>query len=86
MPYTITIKRSAEREMAALPEKTFERIADSIVGLESDPRKPGSKKLRGSNHYRIRAGDYRILYTIDDENQGIEIVAVGHRKEVYRGR
>ncbi len=86
MPYTITIKRSAEREMTALPDKIFERIAESIVGLEFDPRKPGSKKLRGSNHYRIRTGDYRVLYTIDDDNQVVEIIAVGHRKEVYRGR
>lgn len=85
MPYTVTIKRSAEREMGALPDKVFERVADSIISLESDPRKPGSKKLRGSNHYRVRAGDYRILYTIDDENLSVEIVAVGHRRDVYRG-
>lgn len=86
MPYTISIKRSAEREMAALPDKIFERIAESIISLELDPRKLGSKKLRGSSHYRIRTGDYRVLYTIDDENLTVEIIAVGHRREVYRGR
>lgn len=86
MPYTVTIKRSAEREMAALPDNVFERVTISIIDLESNPRKPGCKKLRGSHHYRVRSGDYRILYTIDDENLVVEIVAVGHRKDVYRGR
>lgn len=85
MAYTVTIKRSAEREMAALPEKVFDRVTDTIIALESNPRKSGSKKLRGSTHYRIRVGDYRVLYTIDDKNHGVEIIAVGHRKEVYRG-
>ncbi len=86
MPYTIILKRSAERELDELSEEVFTRIADQIQELELDPRRQGSKKLRGSNSYRIRIGDYRVIYTIDDRLETVEIVAVGHRRDIYRGR
>ena len=83
--HTILIKRSAEKEMDRLPEKVFERVAKTILALESNPRPRGCAKLRGVEEYRLRVGSYRILYTVDDENCRIEIMAVGHRREVYRG-
>lgn len=86
MPYTITLKRSAERELDELSDEIFTRITDLIQELELDPRRPGSKKLRGSNSYRVRVGDYRIIYTIDDRLEIVEIVAIGHRRDIYRSR
>ena len=86
MPFTVTIKRSAEKEMDGLPGNVFERVTDAILQLEDAPRHRGSKKLRGSEEYRTRVGAYRILYTIDDERHIVEVMAVGHRREVYKGR
>jgi mRNA interferase RelE/StbE len=65
-------------------KSVFDRIAESILSLENDPRPQGSRKLRGLEAYRLRVGAYRILYTIDDGIQTVEIIAVGHRKDVYR--
>ncbi len=83
--YTVVIKRSAEKEMDRLPDRTFERVAQAILKLERDPRAKGSKKLRGAQDYRLRVGEYRILYCIDDDTRVVEVIAVGHRREVYRG-
>ena len=82
--YTLLIKRSAEREMDRLPSRAFERIAQAILKLERVPRPRGSKKLRGVHDYHLRVGQYRILYCIDDDSRVVEVVAVGHRREVYR--
>jgi mRNA interferase RelE/StbE len=82
--YQIRIKRSAEKEMDRLPSQIFHRVADAILKLETNPRQPGTKKLRGVDEYRLRVGPYRALYTIDDSSRIVEIFAVGHRREVYR--
>jgi mRNA interferase RelE/StbE len=84
MPYQIVVKRSAEKELQALPAKLRERIAARLLALEENPRPSGVKKLQGEESYRIRIGDYRVLYTIDDRARVIAIYAVGHRREVYR--
>ena len=86
MAYTIILKRSAERELDGLSEEVFTRITDQIQELELDPRRQGTKKLQGSNSYRIRIGDYRVIYMIDDRLETVEIVAIGHRRDIYRGR
>jgi mRNA interferase RelE/StbE len=82
--YTVLIKRSAEREMNRLPGDTFERVSLAILALEKEPRPNGCKKLRGLDAYRLRTGDYRVLYTVDDRKRQVEITAVGHRRDVYR--
>ena len=82
--YEIRIKKTAEREMDSLPSKVFSRISGEILKLESMPRPRGCKKLRGRHEYRIRVSDYRILYIVDDTNLSVEIIAVGHRRDVYR--
>lgn len=82
--YQVAIKRSAEREMDALPPQIFKRVEVAILGLENLPRPAGCKKLRGLDEYRLRVGDYRVLYTVDDDMRSVEIIAVGHRREVYR--
>ncbi len=82
--YTVRIKRSAEKEMDRLPGSTFKRVAQAILKLEREPRTKGAKKLRGVRDYRLRVGEYRILYSIDDDARVVEVIAVGHRREVYR--
>ncbi len=83
--YTVHIKRSAEKEMDRLPARIFERVARVVLNLERDPKPPGSKRLRAVHEYRLRVGPYRILYSVDDRERVVEITAVGHRRDVYRG-
>lgn len=82
--YQVYIKASAEREIDRLPKQVFQRVRRAIISLEKSPRPANAKKLHGLDEYRLRVGDYRILYTIDDKMRLIEIVAVGHRRDVYR--
>jgi mRNA interferase RelE/StbE len=84
MTYQVLIKRSAEKELAALPAKTKERIEQRLLKLESDPRPRGAKKLQGQESYRLRVGDYRVLYAVDDPARQVMVYAVGHRRDVYR--
>jgi len=60
------------------------RVTERIRGLAQNPRPSGSEKLSGQDRYRIRQGDYRIVYAIDDETRTVEVVKIGHRREVYR--
>jgi mRNA interferase RelE/StbE len=84
MSYAVYLKRSAEKELADLPREVQQRIIKRLLTLKTNPRPPGAKKLGGGDRYRIRVGNYRVLYTIDDALQKIEVSAVGHRREVYR--
>ena len=84
MKYRVHIIRSAEEEIDRLPLSMNRRISHKILSLEQKPRPRGSKKLSAREQYRLRVGDYRILYDIDDRNQVVTILAVGHRSEVYR--
>lgn len=61
-----------------------ERIDSAILALESDPRPRSCKRLRATDVHRIRVGDYRVLYTIDDDVRVVEVMAIGHRRDVYR--
>ena len=84
MPYQIVIKRSAEKELNALPAALRDRIAARLLALEENPRPTGIKKLQGEESYRLRIGDYRVLLAIDDRQQQVIVYAIGHRREVYR--
>jgi len=84
MGYLVRIAPSAEREMKSLPDKMFHRISDAILSLEIAPRPRACKRLRGREGCRMRVGDYRILYLVDDAARTVDIVAVGDRKDVYR--
>ena len=81
--YRILIKPSAVKELEALPPKDRRRIASRIQGLSSDPRPPSCEKLAGQELYRVRQGNYRILYTVSDEEIIVLIIRVGHR-DIYR--
>ena len=84
--YKVSIKRSAVKEIEAIPQKKErQRIIRRIGQLASDPRPSGSKKLSGHDKYRIRQGAYRIVYSIEDKELIVVVVKVGHRKNVYRG-
>ncbi len=84
MPYQVLIRSSAEKEMDALPRAAHARISSKIARLAENPRPSGCKKLTGTDGYRIRVGDYRVIYTIDDRIVLVTVVGVGHRREVYR--
>lgn len=84
MPYLLYIKSTAEKDILTLPSRILQQIKERILVLSNNPRPKGCKKLEGDIKYRIRVGDYRILYKINDVKQSIEVVAVGHRKDVYR--
>jgi mRNA interferase RelE/StbE len=74
----------AEKELEALDSVQYELVKKKIYGLADDPRPPGCRKLRDVEGWRIRAGDYRVVYEIDDSLRTITILRVGHRKEIYR--
>lgn len=82
--YSLEVKRSAAKEIADLPKADCQRVVAKIQLLASDPRPQGPEKLSGAEKYRIRQGNYRILYEIDDSAKSVIIVRVGNRKEVYR--
>jgi mRNA interferase RelE/StbE len=81
--YEVHTIRSAEKELDRLPTAVHARLSKRILALEDNPRPRGIKKLSGREEYRLRVGDYRILYIIDDKKHIITIFAVGHRREVY---
>ncbi len=82
--YAITFARSARRELEALEAKVVGRIFQRIEALGTEPRPSGCRKLVGSKSlWRIRIGDYRVVYAIYDDQQSVDIVAVRHRKDVY---
>ena len=82
--YNISIKKSAVKELENIPKKHLQKIAKKIQSLSNIPRPQGSQKLSHKEQYRVRQGDYRIVHSIQDKDQSIEIVKVGHRKDVYR--
>lgn len=82
--YKITIKKSAAKELQDIPKKDLLKIIKRIQSLAENPRPTGSQKLSAREQYRIRQGDYRIVYSIDDKKLLVDIVKIGHRREVYR--
>lgn len=84
--YKITIKKSAAKELENIPQKDLRKVIKRIRSLAKDPRPHGSQKLSGQEWYRIRQGGYRIVYSIKDKDFLIDVVKIGHRREVYRSR
>ena len=82
--YRLLIKPSAAKELEALPPKDRRRIATKIQHLASEPRPAGTEKLSGQEKYRLRQGNYRVLYSVDDAQLAVAIVKIGHGREVYR--
>lgn len=82
--YSVQIKRSAAKEIEALPLRHRRRVVAKIKGLANNPRPVGSEKLTDQEKYRLRQGDYRILYEIRDDELIVTVVEVGNRRDVYR--
>jgi mRNA interferase RelE/StbE len=82
--YSVEIKLSAQKELSALDNLVFARIDRKILGLASNPRPAGCKKLKGyKDQWRIRVGDWRVVYIVDDSAKRVSVTRVAHRREVY---
>ena len=83
--YSIFFRESVSKDLAAIPRDDLKRIMERIGRLADDPRPVGCEKLSGQEKYRLRQGNYRIVYSIQDNELTVWVVKVGHRREVYRG-
>ena len=85
MSYRISIRKAALKELEVLPLKESRKVSAAIDSLAENPRPSGCKKLKGEQEYiwRIRVGDYRVLYKIDDEILVVEVGKIGNRKDIY---
>lgn len=85
LEYAITFARSARKEMEGLPPRTAARILSAVEGLATNPRPEGCRKLQGSaDLWRIRIGDYRVVYSVRDRTRVVDVVTVRHRRDAYR--
>ena len=83
--YRILFKISAVGELEAITKKNLRLIVKRIASLTNEPRPPGCQKLSSKKYYRIKQGDYRIVYSVSDKDFTINIAKIGHRREVYCG-
>ena len=83
MNYAVSILRRAKKELGQLSSPSFERVCDAIQALAGNPRPPGCRKLVGRDGWRIRVGDYRVIYEIDDPARTVLVLHVGHRRNIY---
>jgi len=84
MTYAIAILRRAQKELQRLPRADYERVRDAIRALADEPRPPGCLALTSRDGWRIRVGNYRVIYEINDMQHLVTILHVGHRRDVYR--
>ena len=84
MACSVVIYRSAERELKALPSEVVSWLASRLQALAGDPRPVQAIRSKASVYYRIRVGDYRVIYAIDDKLRQVTILVIGHRREIYR--
>jgi mRNA interferase RelE/StbE len=82
--YKVSLKKSAEKELRAIPARDIEKIVEKLRGLARQPRPHGCEKLEGQERYRLRQGDWRMIYSIDDNERSVTVVKIGNRREVYR--
>ncbi|MDC7239172.1 MAG: type II toxin-antitoxin system RelE/ParE family toxin [Spirochaetales bacterium] len=84
MTYKISILRRAQKQLTKIPANDYKKVKQAIIDLAQDPRPAGSKKLKGRQGWRIRQGDFRVIYEIQDDKLIILVLDVGNRKDVYR--
>jgi mRNA interferase RelE/StbE len=82
--YRVIVRKSVSKDLKGVPKKDVRRILSAIKSLADDPRPPGTKKLSGQERYRLRQGNYRILYEIEDDRLIVCVVRLGDRRDVYR--
>lgn len=83
MSHQVLILKRAQKELAGLATRDYERVRNAISALAQEPRPPGSRKLVGREGWRIRVGDYRVIYEINDQQQIVTVLHIGHRRDVY---
>jgi mRNA interferase RelE/StbE len=84
MRYKLLILRRAQKELSGLPVSIYEKTKSAVYKLAEEPKSRGCKKLSGREGWRIRVGDYRIIYEIDEKLRSITVLHIGHRKDVYK--
>lgn len=82
--YSVEFMKSAARELRGLSRDGRDRVWALVEDLRADPRPPGCKALQGRSGFRVRSGDYRVVYTVDDSARAVLIAKVGHRRDIYR--
>ena len=85
MRYSVLLTAHAARDLSKLPKDVRKRVTDALERLSDDPRPHGCEKISGTDEWRIRVGDYRIRYTIDDKGKVVIVTRIGHRKKIYEG-
>jgi len=83
MNYTLLILRRAQKELANLDKTEYERVRDAVILLAENPRPSSCKKLVGREGWRIRVGNYRVIYEINDANRQVTVLHIGHRRDIY---
>jgi mRNA interferase RelE/StbE len=83
MTYSVNFKKHALKELAKINEPFYSHIKQAIYSLADNPRPQGYKKLKGRDGYRIRVGNYRIIYDVFESELVVDIIALGHRKDIY---
>ena len=81
--YTIVLSKKAQKQLDKLSDTIAEPILEAIGFLENNPRPNGCKKLKGREGYHIRIGDYRVIYEVFDNNLIVDVITLGHRKDIY---
>lgn len=84
MSYTLSLQRRAQKELSQLPPGAYEQVRDVIRALAHNPRPIGCQKLTARAGWRIRVGDFRVIYEIDDKKETILVLHIGHRRDIYR--
>ena len=82
--YEIELRRKAQRALDRLPKDDFNAVLGAVKDLANTPRPKGVEKIKSAGLWRIRQGDYRIVYSIDDSQKTVTILRIGHRREIYR--
>lgn len=83
--YRVEVTNAAARELRKLERQDADRVSSAIRRLEDDPRPHGATKLSGRDEYRIRVGDHRVIYEIDDDKVVVTVIKIGNRRDVYKG-
>ena len=81
--YRVRIEKAVQKTLEKINEPFYSKIKNAILKLADNPRPEGYKKLKGRNGYRIRKGDYRIIYDVYDKELVVDVIALGHRREIY---
>ena len=84
MSYQVNLPKTVQKQLNALPQELKQRILKALVQLQNEPRPANSLQMKGGQGFRLRIGDYRVLYDIDDIRHIINLRRIGHRREIYR--